>query len=87
MPSMLSATLGTMSERNSRSSDERATRELRWLESDVLEREKRLRNLETADGGGVGSLEGMDSTEASEVDGRTTAGTAGATEDVEEDAT
>lgn len=47
-----SLALGTMSDRNSRSSDERA-RELRGLDPpDDLVREKRLRKRETAEGGG-----------------------------------
>jgi hypothetical protein len=48
-----SVALGTISERNSRSSEERA-REFRELEPDDLLREKRLRNRETTEAGWIG---------------------------------
>ena len=50
-----SAALGTISDRNSKSSDDRAS-ELLGLDAlrELRLREKRPRNLETAEGGGVG---------------------------------
>lgn len=50
-----SSALGTISERNSRSSEESA-RECRVTEPDDLLREKRLRNRETADAGAAASI-------------------------------